>query len=514
MFKAATLRVFLTLHTWTGICAGLALFVAFYAGAITMFHGELHGWEKRPTTQIVQDDDGTALVAALHAKYPEARSNFAIQPATDESPTPYAWWIDKSGQWQHASLAELRGEAHDDGASVISELVNELHYTLGIPGVGIYLMGIVSMLYGVALISGVIIHLPTLVKDLFALRVGKNLKRMWQDAHNVVGILSLPFHVIFAVTGTVLCLSLVIMATFNTLAYNGKLTAETNRVMGHGVVRKPAGEAAPMLSPMQVVEHARTVQRDFIPVWIAFENYGDRAAFVEVRGETPGALGTYGGITVDASTGEILTVQVGGQRDANHALLAGVYGLHFGSYGGFAVRVLYFVLGLMGALLFYSGNLLWIESRRKRKQAHQTGPVRFMARLTVGVCFGLAAGIAAALVANQVAIAVGGNIGLSERAACFGTWLACLIWAFVRDPARASFELPYFAAALSLAVPVVNIALHGGMIAAGGHDASAFIVIDVMSAALAAGLYALGRAARRRARDGQPNSVWALRPAT
>ena len=33
------------------------------------------------------------------------------------------------------------------------------------------------------------------------LRPGRNLKRFWQDAHNVIGVLSLPMHVMFAVTG-------------------------------------------------------------------------------------------------------------------------------------------------------------------------------------------------------------------------------------------------------------------------------------------------------------------------
>ncbi|MFT4174273.1 MAG: PepSY-associated TM helix domain-containing protein, partial [Rhodocyclaceae bacterium] len=462
MIKSATLRTFLTLHTWTGIVAGLALFVAFYAGALTMFHGELHAWQSfAPHT--VSADDGSALIEALHARHPEARTTFALQPATAESPEPMAWWIDaKSMAWQHASLAELRGEAPPTaGSSALSDLINDLHYSLGIPKVGIYLMGIVSLMYGVALISGVLIHLPTLLNDLFALRKGKNLKRMWQDTHNVVGILSLPFHVIFAVTGTVLCLSMLIMATFNTLSFDGKLTSENTRILGHGVTRTASGQSAPMLSPAALMERARSVQPTFEPVWLSFEHYGDRNAFVEVRGETPGALGTYGGIAVDAVSGDILTVQVGGQRDVNHGVLAGVYGLHFGSFGGFGLRVLYFLLGLAGALLFYSGNLLWIESRRKRQQTTQNRSVRFMARLTVGVCFGLASGIAVAFIANLLASAQGADVGMWERIGCFSVWALCLAWAYARPPARAGFELPYLAAALCATAALLDLALRG-----------------------------------------------------
>ena len=35
--KAATLRAFLSVHSWMGLLAGMALFIAFYAGAITVF---------------------------------------------------------------------------------------------------------------------------------------------------------------------------------------------------------------------------------------------------------------------------------------------------------------------------------------------------------------------------------------------------------------------------------------------------------------------------------------------
>ena len=67
-------------------------------------------------------------------------------------------------------------------------------------------MGVVSAVYAVALVSGLIIVLPSLVKDLFALRISPNLKRMWLDAHNVVGVVSLPFHIVIALSAVVFCL--------------------------------------------------------------------------------------------------------------------------------------------------------------------------------------------------------------------------------------------------------------------------------------------------------------------
>src|SRR3546814_9081995 len=91
-----------------------------------------------------------------------------------------------------------------------------------------------------------------------------------------------------------------------------------------------------------------------------------------------------GSVALDANTGELLATQLPGRRDANHATLAATYALHFGEYGNALVPWLYFVLGVGGALLFYSGNLLWIESRRKPRQRAQGRAQVNIARATLG----------------------------------------------------------------------------------------------------------------------------------
>lgn len=46
------------------------------------------------------------------------------------------------------------------------------------------------------------------------------------------------------------------------------------------------------------------------------------------------------------------------------------------------------MLGIGGALLFYSGNLLWVEVWRKKRQTLQPVSGVFFARLNSGVCIG------------------------------------------------------------------------------------------------------------------------------
>ena len=43
--KPEIIKTFLGVHTWTGLVAGLALFIAFYTGSITVFVHEIEAWE-------------------------------------------------------------------------------------------------------------------------------------------------------------------------------------------------------------------------------------------------------------------------------------------------------------------------------------------------------------------------------------------------------------------------------------------------------------------------------------
>ena len=44
--KGERLRRMIDLHAWVGMVSGLALFVAFFAGALNVFHHELHHWQE------------------------------------------------------------------------------------------------------------------------------------------------------------------------------------------------------------------------------------------------------------------------------------------------------------------------------------------------------------------------------------------------------------------------------------------------------------------------------------
>jgi len=77
--KAATIRTYQTVHTWTGLLAGFALFVAFYAGALTVFHDDIAAWQNPPWRSANDASvPVSTLIDRLIAQHPEARGDFGI----------------------------------------------------------------------------------------------------------------------------------------------------------------------------------------------------------------------------------------------------------------------------------------------------------------------------------------------------------------------------------------------------------------------------------------------------
>lgn len=516
--KSATLRTFTTVHTWAGLLAGFGLFIAFYAGALTMFHDPIDVWAVPHATFDRHETmaRGDAMLRDIVKAHPAAKAQIGLTlPGDHPSHEIAAYWFDKD--WQTQTLTDTAPHNSEDHEHALADFIYELHYSLGIPEVGIYVLGIVSVIYGLALLTGLLIHLPHLLRDLFALRPGNNLKRLWQDAHNVIGILSLPFHIIFAVTGALLCLMLVTMAAFNVLVFDGKLLAVGTQLTNAMPAVVASNQPASMLGADELVARAKAAALaagadGFDPDYMYFVHYGDANAAAEVRGTSGKTLGEYGTVALSAADGHVLRMQVAGARDANHATYAAIYGIHFGSFGHLALRWLYFLLGLAGAFLFYSGNLLYIETRRKRRQAEQALKVRAMATATVGVCIGSCLAISSAFVANHVAGAMGASVPSAVQTTSFAVFFLAIAWTLWRRPARAAADLLWATAVVTLLVPVVDLLLYGDRAVAAIRSAEwAAPAVDLVAVAMAAGFAWLACATRRRGRHGDPNSVWASR---
>jgi uncharacterized iron-regulated membrane protein len=524
--RSDILRVYQSLHTWVGICAGMLLFIGFFAGALTMFKQPLDRWISAPAHVLpaMPDERRDALVTALLAEHPAARKEFSLHLQQHENiAAPVSWSegegghdIDLSAKRWHAMLnADGKLVAQQELPSLLAELIDMLHRTGGIPGtlgdeyIGIYLMGIAGVMYFLALVSGVILLLPTLVKDFFALRKGKNRKRFWLDAHNVVGIASLPYHIVISVT--------VIVFAFHDQFYGGLASV----VYGEQPMFTPrAAQAYPLAELQPASALIATVQREAAGFGVTELMYMGlasprpivRAAVASPRYLVRGAETGY--VMIHPFTGKVVdTSMLPSKDDTWHDIVVPMFSLHFGSYGGSLMRWVYFAFGVSGAFLFYSGNLLWVEKRRKNQATQQRRSTRLMAAATVGVCLGSVAGVCFAIVAGKWLFAAAENINSAYLAVYYAVFLAALAWAFWRGAARAGAELLGLCALGALAIPLTSLA--AWLMPSTGwwaHGSVAALGVDVTALAFTAVFAWAARLTARRARSGPADSVWAISP--
>ncbi len=523
-------KMYKDVHTWVGIISGLALFIAFYAGAITMFETQLERWATPPADISAPPalEDVDTLIAKVHEAYPETRDNYQVQlyPAPDrparvtwQPPRPRSREMFTNTDFNAASLdAEGNLEVVTLERSQMAQLIDVLHQQVGLPfehEIAMPIMGAIALLYAVALVSGVIVLMPSLIKDLFILRRGKNLKRMWLDAHNVLGIFSLPFHIIMAVTAVIFAFHDQIYDTQYEAVYGAERVPELWEV-GEVPFPKHADDAR-RLTPSEVVARMNEQAPGFTPMVLSYRKTreGDKTLLVEgmdtryiVRGPVTGM------VYIDPVTGDLLrTDYMPGMQDGWHQTVISFFALHFGTYGGMPVRWAYFFLGLAGAFLFYTGNLLWIESRRKKarrgKAAVQRRDVRILGSLTVGVSLGSIAGISVTIAAAKWLPAFGLATGPVHMAVYYAVFLLCVAWAFLRGAALAGKELMYACAGTTLLIPLTSaVALLWPTGPVWNHGSLETLMVDIVALLMALSFVIIARRAAERVKAGPTDSIW------
>ncbi|WP_250458659.1 PepSY-associated TM helix domain-containing protein [Microbulbifer litoralis] len=517
--RSDIIRMYRDIHSWVGIVCGLALFIAFYAGAITMFETPLQRWASPP----VQFDRPTPLektpelVERVLAEYPEAAGRYEIVLQTSpERPARMSWSTGPrgGGTTYFANLGEDGTlQVNSEGPSAVGQLVDDLHRQVGLPfdhEISESIMGTVSLLYFIALVSGVIVLLPTLVKDLFILRIGKNLKRLWLDFHNALGLFSLPFHIIMALTAVVFAFHHQFYdAQRATLGGGGRPPAEAHAEVPDG---------AEALSPLAIIARLEEQAPAFRPATLQYHFEEEHGLELRVGGVNPryGMRGsTMGFAGVDPYSGALtMTGYMPGEQDGWFATVTSFFALHFGNFGGNPVRWGYFILGLAGAVLFYTGNLLWIETHRKKRrkgyedrEVRQTRAAKVLGALTVGISLGCVAGISLTIAAAKLLPQWVDNVAGWHFGLYYAVFLSAIAWAFVRGAARGSVELLYASAAATLAIPFTSLvsAVVPGL---GWNHGGSTYLIDLVAVAGVFALVALARKTAQRIRSAPEESIW------
>lgn len=356
--QQATTKALYSVHAWTGIITGLALFVVCFTGAVVVFKHELDLWANPSLRALPLPDRvatlDTALAAFLQA-HPQVQIDSLILPGP-QMPAFTAFARLADGERVKLAAHPETGASLGRVDSELGQFIRSLHvFLLFGPR---WIVGFLGVVMLASIVTGVLIH-QKILKDLYTQRWSSSLRLMLSDAHKLIGVWALLFHILIAFTGAWLGLAPVVVNA-------ARHFADASPIAPTQVAQpmRPSSGAAPL--PLDVLRQRAEAQLPGVAVQsVRLIAWDTPEAAAQFFGPARSGGGLFGSLTLRVVDGHELD-----RRDpAAAGFWARVNGwmepLHFGDFGGLTLKWLYFVLGLSPALLSLTGTWLWIERQQR-----------------------------------------------------------------------------------------------------------------------------------------------------
>ena len=449
------------LHTWGGLIVGWLLFVIFLTGTLAVFDQEIDNWmnPELPAHQLTDEQAVQRALGYLSEHEPGAKQ-WGISLPYARSPQLQA---STGGRRDGVSvtLDPDSGEVLPVRETVGGRFFFLFHFTLHMPRmIGIYLVGALAMGMLAALVSGIVIH-KKFFKEFFTFRPAKG-QRSWLDAHNASAVLLLPFHLMITYSGLAIFLVIYMPAAMDALFDGNReafFKAQDTAPPALEIKRPQAVEPAPLVAIAPLLAKAREVMGPLSGVSIS--NPGKSNAEIQIRPILGNriALIKGGGMRFDGVTGE----QLSGPTEMRSTVLTHrvVSGLHFAQFGGYPMRWLYFICGLISSAMIGSGLVLFTVKRR-RKYASESRVAQVLYRVVEAINVTVMAGLSLACISllwgNHLLPAGMAQRSDAELNVFFGVWALSLLHALIRPRMQAWREQLALAGVMCLTLPLLSLA--------------------------------------------------------
>jgi len=473
----------------------------FFTGAITLFRGELEIWQEPLAQQAAVTGTHQALLERALGKLPVEPEGVWFYPK--ESGAAELGYTDpKTGVWQrfwfdgHTGALIPRRERLADFLYNLHFLWHEvtgdwLYYASGFFAVGLLL----------AIATGVLIHLKDIVRQFHQFRPDKSRRVLWSDMHKVLGVMGLPFQLLYAYTGALIVLAPLLLGALIGPVFGGDEQRAASVFWGMPARRaEQAGVSAPVLSLDELAARARAVEPRLAPETYRVHRPGRANGSVDVygsmRGTTPKA---HGAVRLRLTDGQVLHVDSPATESALGATWRWVRGLHYAYFGGVGLRVLFFVLALATSATILTGNWVWLA----RRQARSESPGNLLLEgLTVGIGVGTLVATAALFLASRLLPFELRDRGATEEIIFMGVFVFCAVWACMLEDRRSLWwQGVALAGLLLLPVPLLASRWSEAGLFGSGQRIGAVVGVDIALLAMALALCGISLALRRGARQ-------------
>lgn len=351
-------------HLTLGLTASLLLYILCLTGTVMVFHEEFGRWEQPQVPEMESASPTAAAVAAqsVLARLEETPHHYYVGLPT---PTlPRLWVATSERTW----FADADGNIVVEADHEFTHFLEKLHYYLTLPMLpGLTLVGILGVLMVGLCLSGLLAH-PRLFRDAFRLRLKSGPRLAQADLHNRLSVWAFPFHLMIALTGAAIGLSLLVAAVFAPVVNEGDTETFFDPIFG--AETEGPDTPAPLADIEAALANFASAHPDTRAWVISFHDPATAGQSAEILAYHPRRLifGDYVGFDTEGNLGDWTGLSDG---DLGQQVVAALYPLHFGSFGDLPVKILYGLLGLAACVVVASGVNIWLV---KRRQAARPAP--------------------------------------------------------------------------------------------------------------------------------------------
>lgn len=355
----------LSAHAAIGLLASALLYLVCLTGGLSVFAEEWQRAEQPDApemTRIAPEAVQAAVVRVLASEKGKPQTEHLFVHLPVEALPRTTVTTDNQAVHVDANGAVAMPE-HD----AWTEFLLELHYTLTLPSlIGLTVVGILGVMLIAVSLTGILAH-PRIFRDAFRLRARDRGGVGLADWHNRLGVWTLPFGLAVALTGAAIGLATINGQGLATAFHGGDIEAAYAPIFGE--------EGQPDARPAGVPDVAaslHTMARRFpgvTPTYVIVHDPLTAGQHIQVIADHPRRLifGEYYGFDTE---GRFLGTTGLADGAVGQQAVASGYKLHFGNFGGLAVKLAYAVLGLALCVVVATGTSIWLGKRERRGFRH------------------------------------------------------------------------------------------------------------------------------------------------
>lgn len=383
-------------HSVLGLGLAALIYIVSLTGVFTLFVPELALWENRGmvTTSAISDEAAARAMENAQARLEPGNQILNVVLYAPDEFKPYTTVrlnqrADRESELQSDDwiVDPVSGALLGKMDAPYAHFIEDLHTVLHLPRPwGRYLVGLVGVVMFTLILSGIFAH-PTILKDAFKLRLDRNARLAWTDMHNRLSVWGLPFHLVLTFTGAFLGIAGITVSALAFVAYSGDTEKAISALNGpQAILGAPPMEQAPDYAAM--IRGSQASDRRF--ALVVANNPLDSGSTTSVIYSEDGLLSARSS-DIYRNTGGFLD-KIGGRGSEVGARIFGtVQPLHYGTFGGYPIKLLYFVLALALTYITSTGMMIWFKRKMQQGQAKPKTEAAWRG-MTTGLTFALALG--------------------------------------------------------------------------------------------------------------------------